>query len=46
MMLALIDQGGFEICGDPEQCDTIIINTYGFYRGDAKRSPLKIYWIL
>lgn len=40
MMLALIDQGGFEICGDPEQCDAIIINTCGFIE-DAKRESIE-----
>ncbi len=39
-LLALIVNDGFEICGDPEQCDVVIINTCGFIE-DAKRESIE-----
>ena len=39
LLLAMLTEGGFEICADEEQCDVIIVNTCGFIE-DAKRESI------
>ena len=39
-MLALIVQGGYELCADAQACDVVIINTCGFIE-DAKRESIE-----
>ncbi|GAA6514678.1 30S ribosomal protein S12 methylthiotransferase RimO [Merdimmobilis hominis] len=40
IMLALIQENGFELCADAEQCDVVIINTCGFIE-DAKKESIE-----
>ena len=40
LMLALIVQGGYELCADAQACDVVIINTCGFIE-DAKRESIE-----
>ena len=40
IMLSLIQEEGFELCADAEQCDVVIINTCGFIE-DAKRESIE-----
>ena len=40
IMLSLIQRDGYELCGDAEQCDVVIINTCAFIE-DAKRESIK-----
>lgn len=39
LMMAMIVEGGWQIVGDPEHCDVVIINTCGFIE-DAKRESI------
>ena len=39
-MLSLIQRDGYELCGDAEQCDVVIINTCAFIE-DAKRESIE-----
>ncbi len=39
IMLSFLQQGGFEICGDENKCEVIIVNTCGFI-GDAKQEAI------
>lgn len=38
-LLALLRDGGYEICNDPRMCDAVIINTCGFIE-DAKKESI------
>ena len=40
IMLSLIQRDGYELCGDAEQCDVVIINTCAFIE-DAKRESIE-----
>lgn len=40
IMLSLIQEGGFELSGIPEECDVVIINTCGFIE-DAKKESIE-----
>ncbi len=40
IMLSLLEQGGYELCGDAQQCDVVIINTCGFIE-DAKKESIE-----
>lgn len=40
LMLSLIQQDGFTLCADENQCDVVIINTCGFIE-DAKRESIE-----
>lgn len=40
IMLSLIQPDGYELCGDAEQCDVVIINTCAFIE-DAKRESIE-----
>ena len=40
LMLSLIQRDGYELCGDAEQCDVVIINTCAFIE-DAKRESIE-----
>lgn len=40
IMLSLIRESGFELCGDASQCEVVIINTCGFIE-DAKRESVE-----
>lgn len=40
LMLALIQESGFELCADAQQCDVVIINTCGFIE-DAKKESIE-----
>ena len=40
IMLSLIQQEGYELCADPQQCQVVIINTCGFIE-DAKRESIE-----
>ena len=40
LMLALIVEGGYELCADAYQCDVVVINTCGFIE-DAKRESIE-----
>ena len=39
LMMAMIVEGGWQVVGDPEHCDVVIINTCGFIE-DAKRESI------
>ncbi|MBQ2896430.1 MAG: 30S ribosomal protein S12 methylthiotransferase RimO, partial [Oscillospiraceae bacterium] len=39
-MLALLDEAGYSLCGDPNEADAVIINTCGFI-GDAKEEAIQ-----
>ena len=39
IMLSFLAKGGFEICGDENECEVIIVNTCGFI-GDAKQEAI------
>ena len=39
LMMAMIVEGGWQVVGDPEYCDVVIINTCGFIE-DAKRESI------
>lgn len=43
IMLSLIQRDGYELCGDAEQCDVVIINTCAFIE-DAKRESIENIW--
>ena len=43
IMLSLIQRDGYELCGDAEQCDVVIINTCAFIE-DAKRESIENTW--
>ena len=40
IMLSLIQRDGYELCGDAQQCDVVIINTCAFIE-DAKREAIE-----
>ena len=40
ILLSLIQRDGYELCGDAEQCDVVIINTCAFIE-DAKRESIE-----
>ena len=40
LMLALLREGGFELCADAAECDAVIVNTCGFIE-DAKRESIE-----
>ena len=40
IMLSLIQRDGYELCGNAEQCDVVIINTCAFIE-DAKRESIE-----
>lgn len=39
LLLALVVQGGYELCADPAECQVVIINTCGFIE-DAKQESI------